>query len=474
MTITTETLQASTDEVGAEAGVCAGRAEGRPSPLMALTLGAWLDAQADEDAAAEASPFLDRARSGDPPDIEVEEASAEPPSGEVERTDLLPEEQGGGEAAGLASSFATSVAMSDPDLVRDCDLKSALTVLNDAWEARATALEARLAACDRQSRQSYVRLQAELQAPAALAALVETQANENGRQMRGELARLTQEVLRLAGHLDVRLARLERALAGGALVDEDQRAEPAGPSAPQRPWSALPESLQEAEADRYLFEDEARSKLDSAPPAESLFDHASSTELRSLVNSSKKRGFLGVDPSEQRSPSPVDAKSGSPRAGRKALWSFGTAVVASGAVAVSAAPSAQASGKPMAAAMQSPSGPANIVVQAFSHGARPPSTDGDLASVSDAAELGVVQAQLRLAELYEDGRLVQRNPEMARVWTARAAEAGSPTAMHNLALYCLEGSGGPQCTEQALMWFRRAAANGVADSAFNVAKLSSG
>ncbi|MGA0607924.1 hypothetical protein ACO2Q0_18190 [Phenylobacterium sp. VNQ135] len=94
---------------------------------------------------------------------------------------------------------------------------------------------------------------------------------------------------------------------------------------------------------------------------------------------------------------------------------------------------------------------------------------GGLARLKAVAEDGYAPAQFYLAQLYETGALgvVQNLPE-ARRWTARAAEAGEPNAMHNLGLYYFRGDGGPQDLASAAQWFRKAAEQGVVDSQYNL------
>jgi localization factor PodJL len=89
-----------------------------------------------------------------------------------------------------------------------------------------------------------------------------------------------------------------------------------------------------------------------------------------------------------------------------------------------------------------------------------------------AANLGYAPAEFYLAKLYETGEAgVKKDAVQARVWTQRAADAGDPKAMHNLALYFFEGDGGPKNTTSAAQWFRRAADLGLVDSQFNLGRL---
>jgi localization factor PodJL len=97
---------------------------------------------------------------------------------------------------------------------------------------------------------------------------------------------------------------------------------------------------------------------------------------------------------------------------------------------------------------------------------------GGLAKLKVVAEAGYAPAQFYLAKLYETGVSgVVKNMAEARRWTARAAEGGDRSAMHNLALYYFRGEGGPQDLATAARWFRKAAEAGVVDSQYNLGLL---
>ncbi|HEY3948059.1 peptidoglycan-binding protein, partial [Phenylobacterium sp.] len=97
---------------------------------------------------------------------------------------------------------------------------------------------------------------------------------------------------------------------------------------------------------------------------------------------------------------------------------------------------------------------------------------GALAKLKAIADGGNAPAQIFLARLYETGEAgVSQNLGEARRWTMRAAEAGEPAAMHNLALYYFRGEGGPADAVAAAQWFRKAAERGVVDSQFNLGLL---
>ena len=101
--------------------------------------------------------------------------------------------------------------------------------------------------------------------------------------------------------------------------------------------------------------------------------------------------------------------------------------------------------------------------------------DNDNAGVADlrrAAGLGYAPAQFYLARLYEGGQSgLAKDVAQARLWTQRAAENGDRKAMHNLALYYFEGTGGPKDAAVAAQWFQRAANLGLVDSQYNLAAL---
>lgn len=95
-----------------------------------------------------------------------------------------------------------------------------------------------------------------------------------------------------------------------------------------------------------------------------------------------------------------------------------------------------------------------------------------LEKLKQAANLGHAPAQFYLAKLYEAGRSgLKQDLAEARRWTERAAQRGERKAMHNLALYYFEGTGGPKNTSTAAEWFQRAAEMGLVDSQYNLGRL---
>jgi localization factor PodJL len=97
---------------------------------------------------------------------------------------------------------------------------------------------------------------------------------------------------------------------------------------------------------------------------------------------------------------------------------------------------------------------------------------GALARLKTIADGGYAPAQVYLARLYEGGQGgATVNLAEARRWTERAAEAGDPAAMHNLALFYFRGEGGPADAAAAGRWFKSAAQHGVVDSQYNLGLL---
>lgn len=97
---------------------------------------------------------------------------------------------------------------------------------------------------------------------------------------------------------------------------------------------------------------------------------------------------------------------------------------------------------------------------------------GALDTLKSLAEANHAQAQLYLAQLYDEGEAgLPQNPAEARRLTTMAAENGDVKAMHNLGVYLFRGEGGPQDLTGAARWFGKAATNGVVESQYNLGLL---
>ena len=146
------------------------------------------------------------------------------------------------------------------------------------------------------------------------------------------------------------------------------------------------------------------------------------------------------------------------------------------AVALNPSPIAGTNGGAAApASSQPPSTDAGLQASAlYSDGARRVEShdNSGVEQLRKAANLGYAPAEFYLAKLYEDGQAgLTKDLTEARRWTQRAAEAGDRKAMHNLALYYFEGTGGDKNLTQAAQWFRRAADLGLVDSQYNLGRL---
>lgn len=95
-----------------------------------------------------------------------------------------------------------------------------------------------------------------------------------------------------------------------------------------------------------------------------------------------------------------------------------------------------------------------------------------LATLTQAAELGSIPAQLRLVGIYQDGSNgVTADPVQARAWARRAAEGDDPKGMHVYAMYLYDGVGGEHDRTGALLWLKKAAGRGLVDSQYNIGRL---
>ena len=93
-------------------------------------------------------------------------------------------------------------------------------------------------------------------------------------------------------------------------------------------------------------------------------------------------------------------------------------------------------------------------------------------TLTQAANLGQTQAQLKLAGLYQTGASgVERDASQSRLWARRAAEGGDARGMHAYGMYLFDGVGGERNRPVALTWLVRAADTGLIDSQYNAARI---
>lgn len=84
-----------------------------------------------------------------------------------------------------------------------------------------------------------------------------------------------------------------------------------------------------------------------------------------------------------------------------------------------------------------------------------------------AAEAGLEDAQLRLAQLYMAG-VLEGGTQAALKWYQHAASAGEPSAQFMLGLFYIEGNGVEQSAAQAAGWFEQAAEQGHSGAQNNI------
>lgn len=77
-----------------------------------------------------------------------------------------------------------------------------------------------------------------------------------------------------------------------------------------------------------------------------------------------------------------------------------------------------------------------------------------------AAENGDAAAQIRLAEMYCEGKTVGRDEGEAAKWWRKAADQGVSQAQYAMGKICQIGAGVPQDDAEAVGWYRRAADQG--------------
>jgi TPR repeat protein len=84
---------------------------------------------------------------------------------------------------------------------------------------------------------------------------------------------------------------------------------------------------------------------------------------------------------------------------------------------------------------------------------------------------GDLDAQHRVAIMFQNGLGVAPNPEGAFKWMRSAAQGGHGLAQHGLGFMYLEGDCAEQDGEQALHWFTLAAEQGLAGSQTTIAMM---
>jgi S1-C subfamily serine protease len=90
---------------------------------------------------------------------------------------------------------------------------------------------------------------------------------------------------------------------------------------------------------------------------------------------------------------------------------------------------------------------------------------------TQAAELGLAEAQYALAALYSTGDGVPLDPSEAVKWYSKAAEQGNALAQYALAICYSTGNGVPKDAKEAATWYAKAAEQGRAEAQFRLAAM---
>lgn len=96
------------------------------------------------------------------------------------------------------------------------------------------------------------------------------------------------------------------------------------------------------------------------------------------------------------------------------------------------------------------------------------SEEESIALYKKAAEMGLISAQLELAEKFGYGRGVEKDEVKAVEWYKKAAEQGDATAQNSLGVCYYNGTGVEKDIAKAVEWFRKAAEQGDATAQCNL------
>ena len=84
------------------------------------------------------------------------------------------------------------------------------------------------------------------------------------------------------------------------------------------------------------------------------------------------------------------------------------------------------------------------------------------------AEMGDVEALTDLGAIYEEGKGVTRDLQLAERYYLEASEKGSANAANKMGVLCWQVDGYPKDLEVARQWFSFGAQNGSASAMFNL------
>ncbi len=85
-------------------------------------------------------------------------------------------------------------------------------------------------------------------------------------------------------------------------------------------------------------------------------------------------------------------------------------------------------------------------------------------NLSPLAEMGIAEAQYRVAIMQQNGLIGSENLPEAANWMRKAAEQDHPMAQHGLGFMYMEGEGLEKNIPMAIEWLEKAAKQGLAGS----------
>ena len=92
----------------------------------------------------------------------------------------------------------------------------------------------------------------------------------------------------------------------------------------------------------------------------------------------------------------------------------------------------------------------------------------EISALTKDANAGDIEAQIQLADLYEQGFGVSLDHGQAAYWYRKAAEQGASKAQSRLGQMYLRGIGVPEDPEQAADWLSKSAEQGDATAEVNL------
>lgn len=97
---------------------------------------------------------------------------------------------------------------------------------------------------------------------------------------------------------------------------------------------------------------------------------------------------------------------------------------------------------------------------------------GALSTLTTLAQLGDPKAQQVLGVMYLNGQGVEKNPQQALTWFRQAAASGNEAAPYQLGLMYATGAGVARDGVQALKWYRLAAQRGQPNAQYQLGTMS--